>query len=131
MSFWILPTVAMEFGFGQLFKWSQRQGYDAPLVVTVNYLTLTGALALYLGISGQFRVSAAALQVGGPMGAAFVCSLLSMTRALGTGNVGAVLTAFRLSIALPVVRAGTVTLGATDWPLVPAIEPPGGRATLR
>ena len=33
---WLVLAVLSSFGFGQLFKWSQRRGYYAPVVVTTN-----------------------------------------------------------------------------------------------
>ena len=37
---WLLPAVFLSFGFGQLFKWSQRKNHIAPVVIAANYLVL-------------------------------------------------------------------------------------------
>lgn len=45
---WLPITFVLSFGFGQLFKGSQRRGCHAPTVVAVNYLCLALLLLLYL-----------------------------------------------------------------------------------
>lgn len=105
---YILPLAfLLSFGFGQSFKWSQRRGCNAPIVLPTNYLVLGTALALYYGLQGRLLLTHPILTVGVLTGCAFIFSMLIMTRALEIANVATVLTAFRLSILVPV--------GASVW----------------
>ena len=113
---WLIFAILLDFGFVQICKFSQRQGYYAPVVVSTNYLVLCAVLAVYLLATGRFAFSAAALQTGLVTGAVFIGSMSLMMRALEIASVGAVLTAFRISIAVP------VALGILLWqePVVPS-----------
>jgi hypothetical protein len=113
---WLFFAILLDFGFVQICKFSQRRGYYAPVVVSTNYLTLCAVLAIYLLATGRFTFSAAALQTGLITGAVFIGSMSLMMRVLEIASVGAVLTAFRMSIAVP------VALGIWLWqePVVPA-----------
>ncbi|MBI3831641.1 MAG: hypothetical protein HY291_19125 [Planctomycetes bacterium] len=100
---WLALACLMSFGFGQLFKWSQRKNCHGPTVVTANYLVLAAALGVYLGLSGHFELSRPVLEIGVLTGAFFIVAMIVLTQALATSEVGAVLTAFRLSILLPIL----------------------------
>lgn len=102
---WLPAVILLSFGFGQLFKWSQRRGCYAPMVVSVNYLVLAASLAIYYGLRGELFLTPPILMVGTVTGAIFIVSMLAMTRALEIADVGAVLTSFRLAILLPIVAA--------------------------
>ena len=102
---WLVVSAFTIFGFGQLFKWSQRSGCTAPVVVSVNYFVLGTLLLLYLLISGQLHLDASTLKVGVITGISFIVSVLVMTKALEIADVGAVLTAFRLAILIPILTA--------------------------
>ncbi len=102
---WLPFAVLLEFGFAQLFKVSQRRGYNAPVVVSANYLTLSGLLCLYLLSTGQVILPPGVLRVGLVTGVVFICSLSVMTRALEKANVGPVLTAFRIAVIVPVAAS--------------------------
>ncbi len=99
---WLLLTLLMEFGFGQVFKWATQKRCYAPTVVSTNYWVLSSILLLYLGFTGQLQVPAAAVKVGAITGTVFISSMLLMTRLLRTFRVASVLTAFRLAIVVPV-----------------------------
>ncbi|MEC8933102.1 MAG: EamA family transporter [Candidatus Latescibacterota bacterium] len=103
--FWLILASFLSFGFGQLFKWSQRRRYHAPTVVTTNYVVLAATLGLALHVQGVLEVTAPALLVGGCMGVSFIVSMWTMTRALERAPVSIVLTAFRLAILCPVVAS--------------------------
>ena len=96
-------AILLSFGFGQLFKWSQRRSYNAPVVVTANYIVLATLLGGYYLSRGELDITAPILRVGVITGCAYVASMLVMTRALERGHVAPVLTAFRLSVLLPVL----------------------------
>jgi drug/metabolite transporter (DMT)-like permease len=100
---WLLPVILLSFGFGQLFKWSQRQGHSAAVVVSANYLVLAAVLALYFLASGQWPSSPAAALVGTITGLSFIVSMLVMTHALIHIDAAATLTSFRLSVIVPIV----------------------------
>jgi drug/metabolite transporter (DMT)-like permease len=99
---WLLPAAFLSFGFGQLFKWSQRRGCHAPTVVSLNYLTLAAILAVWHVATGRPFVQATSWLVGGSMGAAFLLAMLTMTAGLERAPVGMVLTSFRLAVVVPV-----------------------------
>ena len=88
---WLLLSLMVEFGFGQLFKWAEQKGCHAPTVVSTNYLVMAAILLIYLGSTGRLRLL----------------------------RVASVLTAFRLSIVVP------VGLGMLLWD-----EPLGGVQVL-
>ncbi|MEE2659143.1 MAG: hypothetical protein VX733_11605 [Candidatus Latescibacterota bacterium] len=101
----MISATLLSFGFGQLFKWSQRKGCHAPTVVTTNYMVLAACLALYFcAVDGLSGISAT-LTVGVAMGVTFIVSMLIMTAALERMAVGVVLTAFRLAILAPIVAS--------------------------
>ncbi|MBT3345071.1 MAG: EamA family transporter [Gemmatimonadetes bacterium] len=101
--FWLLLSALLSFGFGQLFKWSQRRGCHAPTVVSTNYIVLAATIATGLWVRGSLHVDGSVLWVGMCMGVAFIVSMWTMTRALERAPVSIVLTAFRLAILVPVV----------------------------
>ena len=113
---WLIFAILLDFGFVQICKFSQRRGYYAPVVVSTNYLVLCALLSAYLLATGRFTFSPAALQTGLITGAVFISSMSLMMRVLEIASVGAVLTAFRISIAVP------VALGIWLWqePVVPS-----------
>jgi hypothetical protein len=113
--FWILLSAVGSFGFGQLFKWSQRRGCHAPTVVSVNYLALAAVLAAYHAWRGNAWSSAASWTVGAIMGLSFIVSMLIMTRALERAPVVVVLTAFRLAILVPVVASVWLWSEPLSW----------------
>lgn len=98
----------MEFGFGQLFKWSERRNLSAPVVVSANYLVVAGLLALYALSRGELAVDDRTLQLGLVTGTVFICSMLAMTRALTLVKASAVLTAFRLALVVPTAVSALV-----------------------
>ena len=100
---WLLLAACLSFGFGQLFKWSQRRGCHAPTVVSANYVALATVLALWHLWSGKDFTAPASLIVGGSMGMAFIVAMLVMTAALERAPVAMVLTSFRLAILFPIV----------------------------
>ncbi|MFT5087019.1 MAG: drug/metabolite transporter (DMT)-like permease [Candidatus Latescibacterota bacterium] len=114
---WLFPVVLLNFGFGQLFKWSQRRGYSAPIVVTTNYLVLSSALCIFFIFSTPSwpPLSAPAL-LGGITGLCFIVSMLTMTHALTRINASSTLTSFRLSIIVP-IAVGTWVWGEVITPL--------------
>ena len=101
--FWLTLSVLADFVFMQFFKLSQRRGYRAPVVVATNYLVVGATLGAFLMFKGQFVFSDAAIRTGIVTGIVFISSLSLMTRVLDFMVVGAVLTAFRISIAVPIV----------------------------
>ena len=98
-------AVLTSFIFGQLFKWSQRQGCHALLVVTLNYLVVALLIALYLLWQGGGEFSPAVWQVGVATGCSFIVAMWLMTWALTVSDVATILTAFRLSIVVPIVAS--------------------------
>ena len=113
--FWIPLSAALSFGFGQVFKWSQRRGCHAPTVVATNYLALAAALAVYHAWNGNAWASPASLMVGAAMGVSFIVSMLVMTRGLERAPVALVLTAFRLAILVPVAASVWLWGEALSW----------------
>ena len=101
--FWLTISVLADFLFIQLFKVSQRKGYHAPIVVATNYLVVACTLSLFLLVRGEFTFSTGAVYTGLFTGVVFISSLSLMTRVLNLVTVGAVLTAFRISIAVPII----------------------------
>ncbi len=102
---WLLPALILSFGFGQLFKFAQRQGCYAPAVVSANYLTIALLLLVYHLATGQLEPAPQALEVGGFIGLFFILAMLLMTRGLELVAVGAVLTSFRLAILIPILAS--------------------------
>ena len=100
--FWLLPVVFLSFGFGQLFKWSQREHHSAPVVIATNYLVLAGCLFGYFALSGDLTFSWQVLQVGIITGLFFIASMLTMTYALTRIDSAPTLTSFRLAVVLPI-----------------------------
>lgn len=99
---WLLPALLLSFGFGQLFKWAQRRGCCAPVVVSTNYLVIAALLLTYHLALGILAPAPRALQVGGFTGFFFIAAMLVMTWGLEKTAVGTVLTAFRLAILIPI-----------------------------
>ena len=105
---WLPLAFAMEFGFGQLFKWSERRGHYAPVVVSANYLVVAGLLAIYALSRGELAIDHRTMQLGLVTGTVFICSMLAMTRALTLVKTSAVLTAFRLALVVPTAVSALV-----------------------
>ena len=99
---WIPIVCLFSFGFAQLFKWSQRRGCYGPVVVSTNYLVLACVLALYLLFFDRLELPSGAIKIGAITGVVFATSMLVMTWALEVTDVAGVLTAFRMSIILPI-----------------------------
>ena len=76
---------------------------SAPVVVSMNYVTMAAALGVFHLFRTGFDFRAATVQVGMITGAAFVSSMFIMTRALRNLSVAPVLTAFRMSVVIPVI----------------------------
>jgi len=112
---WLLIAVCFSFGFAQLFKGSQRRGEYAPVVVSANYLALSLTLGIFLTATGQLDFSPEIFKVGVPIGVSFIASMLTMTYALTVASVAPVITAFRLSMLVP------IALGVWIWrePITP------------
>ena len=91
----------MEFGFGQAFKWSQRRGHYAPVVITTNYLLLSALLALYYLSQGQLTIGGRTALLGLVTGTVFITAMGTMTYALTQVRASAVFTGFRLSLLVP------------------------------
>lgn len=106
---WLIFSIILDFGFIQLFKLAQRRGYYAPVVVSANYITLAIVIGLYLLLTGSPAVPTAATVTGLVTGLVFISSMLLMNHMLTVAPVGPVLTAFRLSIVVP------VALGVWIW----------------
>ena len=102
---WLPLALLLSFGFGQLFKWAQRRGCQAPVVVSTNYLVVAGSVLIYYLGRGGLHLTAPVLKVGMATGCAFIVSMLVVTRALEITDVGAALTAFRLAILIPIGTA--------------------------
>lgn len=100
--YWLPMACLFSFGFAQLFKWSQRRGCRGPIVVSANYLVLACVLALYLLVSDRLELPPGAIKIGIITGIVFLTSMFVMTRALEILDVAGVLTAFRMSIILPI-----------------------------
>ena len=100
---WLISACVLSFGFGQLWKLSQRRGLSAPIVVSSNYLTITITLLIYFSWADSLYFSPAVLLVGSLTGLSFIISMLVMTSALEKAPVGVVLTSFRLAILIPIV----------------------------
>ena len=98
---WLPLAFAMEFGFGQAFKWSQRRGHYAPVVITTNYLLLSALLALYYLSQGQLTIGGRTALLGLVTGTVFITAMGTMTYALTQVRASAVLTGFRLSLIVP------------------------------
>lgn len=114
---WLFPVVLLNFGFGQLFKWSQRCGHSAPVVVTANYLVLSTALCAYFVITQDAWPSLRAPAILGAItGFSFIVSMLTMTHALASIDAASTLTSFRLSIIVP-IAVGTWIWGELITPL--------------
>ncbi len=106
----------LEFGFGQLFKWAQQRGCQVPAALVVNYLTLSTLLGLYCLVDGDLHIESAVVEVGLVTGTCFISAMLIMTTALSLVRVGAVLTAFRMAMLIP-IAASVLIWGETASPL--------------
>ena len=98
---WLPLAFAMEFCFGQAFKWTQRRGHYAPVVITTNYLLLSALLALYYLSQGQLTIGGRTALLGLVTGTVFITAMGTMTYALTQVRASAVLTGFRLSLIVP------------------------------
>ena len=99
---WLFLSAILDFGFVQFFKLGQRRGFYAPVVVTTNYLTVALAIAVYLIITDAWTFPTDAIYTGLATGTVFISSMLLMNHALTIAPVGSVLTAFRMSIVVPI-----------------------------
>ena len=100
---WLFFSIILDFGFVQLFKLGQRRGYYAPVVVATNYLVLSLALAIYLFFTDAWTFPALALYTGVATGTVFISSMLLMNHALTLAPIGSVVTAYRMSIVVPIM----------------------------
>ena len=100
--YWLPIACLFSFGFAQLFKWSQRRGCRGPIVVSANYLVLACILALYLLFSGKLELTPGVIKIGMITGMVFLTSMFVMTKALEILDAAGVLTAFRMSIIVPI-----------------------------
>lgn len=106
---WLFFSILLDFGFIQFFKLGQRRGYYAPVVVSANYITVAVSIAIYLILTDAWIFPTAAIYTGLATGTIFISSMLLMNYALTIAPVGPVLTAFRMSIIIP------VALGVSLW----------------
>ena len=74
-------------------------------MVSVNYLVVAAVLAIYYLSRGTLDLTGPVLKVGILTGCAFIIAMLVMTWALEIADVGAVLTAFRLAILVPIATS--------------------------
>lgn len=100
--FWLPLAILTSFGFGQCWKISLQRGCHAPTVVTANYVVIGLLLGIYLTSTGNFCLEPGVIGLGAMTGLAFIISMFTMTRVLEKADSGAVLTAFRLSIMVPI-----------------------------
>ena len=99
---WLFLSIILDFGFVQFFKLGERRGYYAPVVVTANYFTVASCIGAYLLATDGWTFPSGALATGSITGVLFISSMLLMNYALTIAPVGAVLSAFRISIVVPV-----------------------------
>jgi len=99
---WLILSIVLDFGFVQFFKLGERRGYYGPVVVTANYLTVAACVGTYLLVTDQFTFADGAIRTGLITGVLFISALLLMNFALTIAPVGAVLSAFRIAIVIPV-----------------------------
>jgi len=99
---WLFLSIILDFGFIQFFKLGHRRGYYAPVVVTVNYLTVALSIAIYLIVTDAWIFPTGAIYTGLATGTVFISSMLLMNYGLTIAPVGSVLTAFRMSIIVPI-----------------------------
>ena len=71
-------------------------------MVTANYLVAAAVLAAYLQWRGGIELGPPVVLVGGATGFSFVVSMFLMTWALEVSDAAIILTAFRLSIVVPI-----------------------------
>ena len=102
----LILAICTSFTFGQMWKWSQRQGCHAVLVVTVNYLVVALLIGVYLlAQGGGIELTPMAWKVGMVTGCTFIAAMCLMTWALTISDVATILTAFRLSIVVPIIAS--------------------------
>jgi drug/metabolite transporter (DMT)-like permease len=99
---WLFLSILLDFGFVQFFKLGQRRAYYGPVVVTANYLTVATTLAVYLVATDAWVFPTGVLYTGLITGTVFISAMLLLNFALTIAPVGPVLTAFRMSIVVPV-----------------------------
>ena len=100
---WLVLSSLLSFGFAQLFKWAERRGCYAPVVLSSNYVVLGCLLLAFHLFTGQLNVTRQVLSVGSMTGVSFIVSMFVMTRALEVTKVTMVFMAFRLSVLLPII----------------------------
>lgn len=100
---WLFLSIILDFGFVQFFKLGERRGYYAPVVVSANYLTVAVCVGGWLFATGGWTLPDRTVETGLTTGFLFITSLLLMNYALTIAPVGAVLSAFRMAIVVPVV----------------------------
>ncbi len=105
---WLPLAFAMEFGFGQAFKWSEQRSHYAPVVVSTNYLVLASLLAVYYMVKGELSIDSRTALLGLVTGTIFVSAMLTMTYTLTLVKASAVLTAFRMSLVVPTAVSALV-----------------------
>ncbi len=100
---WLCLSIILDFGFVQLFKFGQRRAYYAPVVIAANYLVVALAIGIYLFVTRAWAFPPLAFYTGLATGAVFISSMLLMNHALTLAPIGSVVTAFRMSIIVPIV----------------------------
>ena len=99
---WLVLSIFVDFVFVQLFKVGQRRGLYSPTVVTMNYLIVAVSIFLYLIVTDQFTLSYPMVLTGLVTGVAFISAMLTITHSFEIAPAGAVFTANRMSVAVPV-----------------------------
>ena len=99
---WLFLSAVLDFGFAQFFKLGERRGYDAPVVVATNYITVAVGIGTYLLLTDGWAFPERTIETGLVTGFLFISSMLLMNFALAVAPVGAVLSAFRIAIIVPV-----------------------------
>lgn len=99
---WLFLSAVLDFAFVQFFKLGERRGYYAPVVVATNYLTVAVLIGTYLLLTDGWVFPERTIETGIVTGFLFITSMLLMNFALTVAPVGAVVSAFRISIIVPV-----------------------------
>lgn len=102
---WLALACVADFGFVQLFKYSQRRSHHAPTVVSINYLTMAGLLGAYFFFQTTPSFTVKTVQIGIITGVTCIVGMLITTKALQMLNVSLVLTSYRMSLVVPVVAS--------------------------
>lgn len=106
---WLFLAIILDCVFAQAFKYGQRHGHSFAVLVSVSYFFLGLTLLAFLLISGAPFPPVPVLLYGAGMGLVFYPAMMSFNYALHHAPAGSVLTAFRLSIVVPVM------LGVWIW----------------